>query len=174
MRLTNFTTYLLIAVYAVVGVTGDSLHYLLPDAGMVFVGTDESEEQHGEPAQTSFAHYHAPDFHWHAHSHGHSHSRAKHDAAARPSTETTAELAQAKSPSRKSKDTQQDSIQAIDLIHQDHACPWLSLVAEIELGLERAAACFQLSEPQTDLSVVASARDEFAYFSRALPRGPPA
>ena len=174
MRLTNFTTYLLIAVYAVVGVTGDSLHYLLPDAGLVFVGTDESEEQQGEPAQTSFAHYHAPDFHWHAHSHGHSHSHAKPNAAARPSTEVKAELAQAKPRSRKSKDTEQDAIQAIGLIHQDHACPWLSLVAEIELGLERAAACFQLPQLQTDLSVVASTRDDFACFSRALPRGPPA
>lgn len=76
-RLHSLTTIYLAVLYGVVGLTGESLHYLATDWKAVWASTSPTETE-------GYYHAHFPDHHVHFHrhaSHGHSHATSKNQLA---------------------------------------------------------------------------------------------
>jgi hypothetical protein len=111
-RLHSLTTIYLAALYCVVGLTGESLHYLITDPG-VFWASSES-------AQTVvYYHTHGPDYHGHFHRHTH-HEHHSHITNLASHGARHAEKSAA--------------VSTYQIVHQPHACPLLALVSTLKLG----------------------------------------
>jgi hypothetical protein len=111
-RLHKLTTFYLAAMYGVVGLTGQSLHYWAVDPTSVWASSPAA-------ATVVYYHTHGPDYHGHFHRHTHDgdHSHAPHDATH-----------QARRAERTPGVAPQQSI------HESHACPLLTLVSTLKLG----------------------------------------
>jgi hypothetical protein len=103
---------LLAVLYGLVGLTGESLHYLVTDPAALWASSSSAE-----PA--GYFHTHAPDNHGHFHRHAH-HGQHAHVAIVDVRHAGQAEQSAAVSPKRTS--------------HKPHACPILTLVSTLKLG----------------------------------------
>jgi hypothetical protein len=153
-RLHTLTACLVAAIYGLVGVTGESLHYLVttPDPG-------GHAAKSGKAA--GYFHFHDPDHHLHFHGHhGHFHV---HDACddADPETKSSAE------------DRRGVSQSPPVLSHQPHACPLLSVVSTLKLG---HASCLPTTLEFDGRESLRRGHDACLAFDRSLhslARGPP-
>jgi hypothetical protein len=117
-RLRSLTTLYLATVYGLVGLTGESLHYLA--MGPVSTWSRSSA------ATIVYYHTHGPDFHGHFHRHTH-HGHHSHV----PSDDLThQDRAAQRSP----------AVAPEQSIHEPHACPLLTLVSTLKLGHAGPAA----------------------------------
>jgi hypothetical protein len=111
------TSVVLAVAYGVVGLTGESLHYLITDPSALW--TDP-----GAVAATGYFHTHAPDHHRHFHRHSHpAHHHHHHVGHARASE-----------VSQPGFDRYADAIAPSDTSHYEHACPVLVLLSTLKLG----------------------------------------
>jgi hypothetical protein len=147
----KLTAVFFAALYGVVGLTGDSLHYLISDPSVLW-SSAKNEESEG------YYHVHAPDYHGHYHRHTHhghhSHSvttshhgdRSKHAGLVETSRGT----------------------------HHEHACPLLALVSTLKVG---HGGCCPASIILDRLVAPIWEAEFIPAFEAALnscPRGPPA
>lgn len=123
MRLHFATSVFLILLYAVVGLTGESLHYVVQDAFRKGMKSDRAS--HEKDHAPGYFHCHGPDYHWHHH--------ASH--AAQPEHGAD-ELHQQSKKRRLSRDRFGVYFQRpTEATHSPHACPLLALVASLRLGV---------------------------------------
>lgn len=149
-QLYRLTTIHLAVLYGVVGLTGESLHYLSTNPSALWSRTSSSQV-------VVYYHVHGPDyqghFHRHVHHGDHSHS-ATHEHASREKDGVAITVPQ--------------------LNHQPHACPLLTLVAKLKLGhADGAAACLALDElitPTCGHEGLATLEVSFSFDARGPPR----
>jgi hypothetical protein len=159
-RLRNLSAIYLAALYGVVGLTGQSIHYFVTD-GWSFWTTQ------GELDTGGYYHVHAPDFHGHYHRHandadhshrsgkGHSHS---HIVATKPAGESILGV----------------EFTSSDYSHQPHSCPALALVSTLKLS--QAGGCLaslildSVVAPTCEVRCIRA----FEFALAHCPRGPPA
>ena len=105
------TAIYLVVLYGVVGISGESLHYLVANPTVLWSSPPAGEV-------VVYYHTHGPDYHGHFHRHIHSadHSHECPQPRASRAHERTAEFA----PEQ--------------ITHESHACPLLSLVSTLKLG----------------------------------------
>jgi hypothetical protein len=111
-RLHRLTTVCLALLYGLVGVSGESLHYLVTDPAAIW--------SVAPPERTVvYYHTHGPDHHGHFHRHVH-HGDHSHTSvpAARGEQEEERHLA----------------FTTEHITHEPHACPLLTLVSTLKLG----------------------------------------
>ncbi|MCO6046084.1 hypothetical protein NG895_19460 [Aeoliella sp. ICT_H6.2] len=140
---------LLAAVYAIVGSTGESLHYMFSGAAAPTASTA------GEPQQRQgYFHCHGPDFHWHHHS-----WLVKQEEADPSAAQSTRVLAKLRPPHHP---------------HEPHACPVLAAVATLKLASGRTEL-LPADIPARQFLAHSGAQQPARHFlSPHLPRGPPA
>ena len=110
-RLRSLTAIYLAVLYGVVGLTGESLHYLVADVNRLW-SNSENDETDG------YYHVHGPDYHGHFHRHArHSHHARDTIAAAH----------------KNGRSNTGPSVSVQGPTHQPHACPILSLVTTLKL-----------------------------------------
>lgn len=164
VRIHHFAACLLLALYGVVGVTGESLHYLV----QATVRTDSAQVDH----QTTYYHHHSPDYH--GHFHHHEHGRVHHhrgesvvghhgESAVKPQRK----VAQRNKPIRDGLKQDVDS-------HSPHACPLLTISSTLKLGNAWALALIIETTSNRGIHRVwpQTILEQIAYSHPA--RGPPA
>lgn len=150
-RLHNLTAICFATLYGVVGLTGQSIHYLATDASVLWAHSAHDESG-------GYYHVHAPDFHGHYHRHTH-HGSHSHAALAVNTEDGKAE--------------QGVSVNSPGNTHQQHACPALALVSTLKLSHSGTTFVSLILD-----SVIApfSEVDHISAFEVTLchsPRGPP-
>jgi hypothetical protein len=146
----RLTTVYLAALYGVVGLTGDSLHYLATNLTEIWTESD--------PVETVvYYHVHGPDFYGHFH---------KHTAHVHHAPATNAHR-----PARQSKPY--IAVTSEQSTHQPHACPLLRLVSTLKLVQACALAPSHLRD-----SIVTNSCQSDAFFAPQVvldsyARGPP-
>jgi hypothetical protein len=151
-RLHRLTTIYLAALYGVVGLTGESLHYLASDPLSLWSSSPP------EADTVVYYHIHAPDFHGHFHRHTrnehhtHVHVDATHDA---PHAHDGIAIA-----------PQQ-------LNHEPHACPLLTLVSTIKLGHFGVCATHVVLDPLVTKTFERSDSFALQVVRSSYARGPP-
>ena len=106
-RIKSLTAVCLSLMYGLVGLTGESLHYLAQDLDLQFVHAQDL-------ADTGY-------FHVHGHHHEHVHFHRHIEPAAKP------KVAKNSSPDENRVDHFQE-------FHLEHNCPLLTLVSQFKLG----------------------------------------
>jgi hypothetical protein len=112
-RLHSLTTIYLAVLYGVVGLTGESLHYLATDPMSLWSSSPPAADT------VVYYHIHAPDFH------GHFHRHTKNEHHTHVPIDATHDASHA-----------HDSIAIAphQSIHEPHVCPLLTLVSTLKLG----------------------------------------
>jgi hypothetical protein len=157
-RLRNLATVYLAVLYGVVGLTGESIHYLVTDGWSFWTAP-------ADPYASGYYHVHAPDYHGHFHRHadhqGHSH-RGGHSHS---HTVT--------SPSN-GKTILGVEVTSSDSNHEPHSCPALGLVSTLKLS--QAGGCLASLILDSVISAPCEVRciPAFELALRPCPRGPPA
>lgn len=140
---------LLTAVYAIVGGTGTSLHYLLGEMTSADRSTaHKSKHRHG------YMHCHGPDYHWHYHSW-------------EEVDEEQAEVDQTEPQDGSA------SCHAQRYPHQPHACPALAVVATLKLGAGRVEVLPAANQARCFLTRFGELLKLRQVQPPHLPRGPP-
>ena len=161
-KLQTATAIALTALYLVVGLGGQSLHYLVDSAASF--GTDSEATDSAGLAEAAhhhgFHHFHGPDFH--VHYHGPTKTKR---ASQQPST--TPEVVR-----QKKKDSGAVYHEPGEQ-HQPHACPLLAICSALELSqvgligwFLEAPSCMRIASETEALALC-----EFARLHQ--PRGPP-
>ena len=160
MRFQSVTSHFLILFYGIVGLTGESLHYLLqegiPSLQQVQELSEQTEHSHG------YHHSHGPDYHVHYHA-AHS-SKRKISQAAKPCYPDD---------HRQSKDPFEIALQFPANAHTPHACPLLAIVANMKLGVGGQVSIEIDSKPFEFVSPVNEICSLFYAPRYNLARGPP-
>jgi hypothetical protein len=149
-RLYRLTAIHLAVLYGVVGLTGESLHYLSTDPAAVWSASEAGQT-------VVYYHVHGPDFHGHFHRHvlheHHSHTATRGHASHRAKDDVALTTPQS--------------------THRPHACPALTLVAKLKLGYADGGAA---ALPFDELATPTCAGEVLASLVVALDfnaRGPP-
>ena len=111
-RLHRPTAILLAVLYGVVGLAGESLHYLLTDPALVWSSMPSGESG-------GYYHTHAPDYHGHFHRHEHHAHHEHHSHVAVRNTR---------------QPTDEPALTSDLSTHEPHACPLLAVVSTLKLG----------------------------------------
>jgi hypothetical protein len=151
-RLQSLTKIYLAVVYGVVGLTGESLHYLAASPMALWTSPQPGEV-------VVYYHTHGPDYHGHFHRHVHT---AGHSHAV-PST------------SHKSRTEEHSAkIGTEHIAHEPHACPLLSLVSTLKLGNADCGATFVIFGAIVTPTFERDCATEIDVSFSSSARGPPA
>jgi hypothetical protein len=151
-RLHSLTKILLAVLYGLVGVTGETLHYLTTDPAAIWTCPPSAEV-------VVYYHTHGPDYHGHFHRHVHhgDHSHAPPVAAA--------------------ESHEEDHGPAVGLqqvIHESHACPLLTLVSSLKLSNAGSWTTVIILNALVTATFERDRVCEFAAAFSSSARGPPA
>ena len=148
----RLTVCWLAAVYGLVGLTGESLHYLVEDLG--------TRGSLSPSASAGYFHCHGPDYHGHFHR-----SRSQMTASE-----------QSGDPARNAGETGRPdgNFQSQHNGHEPHACPLLSLLANLKLGHSATATVLAAPAKSSELYCESSTEWQFQATFCNLARGPPA
>jgi hypothetical protein len=151
IRLHKLATIYLVALYGVVGVSGESLHYLATNA------TEFWSQPQSEAGETVvYYHVHGPDYHGHFHRHTHKHDHS--DAT--------------KAVHQKSRHAAIDSQRTA---HQPHGCPILTIVSTLKLGHSvcgpTSVILDSLVTPNWESNVVNAFEMAGSFYARGPPTG---
>ena len=150
-RLHNLTKIYLAVVYGVVGLSGESLHYLAANSTALWTNPPSGEE-------VVYYHTHGPDYHGHFHRHVHTADHSNIAPAAGHESRTHEHSAE---------------FAPEQITHESHACPLLSLVSTLKLG---SAGCCATVVHFKVLVTPTFERDcvsEFVVAFSSSARGPP-
>jgi hypothetical protein len=153
-RLHSVTAICLAVLYGVVGIAGESLHYLATASSAFWSANPASDA-------TYYYHVHAPDNHGHFHSHPHRHHHHAHSHGAPVSRNA------------ERTDNQTASFAVATYAHEPHGCPALALVSHVKLS--QSVAIVSLSAATTAIGWTRSVEQVFSLqpLTCACPRGPP-
>lgn len=149
--LQRLTVCWLAAVYGLVGLTGESLHYLVEDLG--------TRGSLSPAASAGYFHCHGPDYHGHLHRNSQATDSAQCGASAHNAEE-------AGRPDGKFRPQHNG--------HEPHACPLLAVVATLKLGHSATAAVFIASEKSSEFYCAPFSQWQFHATLCNYARGPPA
>jgi hypothetical protein len=149
----NVTAMYLAVLYGVVGVGGESLHYLAADPTVLWSGTPSGDV-------LVYYHTHGPDYHGHFHRQvNHHHDDHSHASPATAQKPDASERSPAFAPEA--------------ITHEPHACPLLSLVSTLKLTSADCCATVVILDALVAPIFVHDWAAEFdAIFSQSA-RGPP-
>lgn len=145
-RLQFATSIGLVALYALVGLTGESLHYLAQH------GMDVAPSANGAHHSQGYYHCHGPDYHWHYHG-----PVASEHAA----------------PDHAEKDDGRPALRDDRASHAPHACPLLAIVAKLKLGSGGAFLSGLVIDGDGDVALGANVLLSQPVALDHLARGPP-
>jgi hypothetical protein len=150
-RLHKLTALCFAVLYGLVGVTGESLHYLLTDPALLWPASQAAHS-------TAYYHTHGPDYHGHFHRHTHDAHHAHHAFV---------------DERRAAGSHDELSLSDGESTHEPHACPSLALVSTLKIGHSTLCAASVLLD---SLVTQAYDRHDVWTFNVAIDfqaRGPP-